>query len=283
MTKSKSLPFSALRKICKMFTILLLINSCTESTPEPEIITGEPKERPGSIMAIFAHPDDETTVGPVLAKYASMGTKVYLTITTDGRFGVTDHFEALPEEELVAVRDGELACSCKALGIEPAIHLDLEDKMRSHHGIGEYFGQLHKMEDYLVTIIDSIRPEVIITFGPDGESGHPDHRMTSNVTTQVITSGKLGYQPRLYYWAYTKTQMEKYSGWETNYANEDYLDTVIPVDSTAMEQHYSSVRCYKSQFSETDMGTWIKEDRGDPDMRIFFRTALVDTEAKTAF
>ena len=43
-----------------------------------------------SILAVFAHPDDESTIAPILARYTREGAKVYLVIVTDGRYGTND-------------------------------------------------------------------------------------------------------------------------------------------------------------------------------------------------
>lgn len=43
-----------------------------------------------TLMAVFAHPDDEITLGAILNKYVEEGVKVYLVVTTDGRFGTND-------------------------------------------------------------------------------------------------------------------------------------------------------------------------------------------------
>src|SRR6056297_266944 len=62
-----------------------------------------------TMMAIFAHPDDEMTVSPILAKYAEQGTKVYLVICTDGRYGTNDFSGLEGGDSLVAIRKKEMA------------------------------------------------------------------------------------------------------------------------------------------------------------------------------
>jgi LmbE family N-acetylglucosaminyl deacetylase len=227
-------------------------------------------------MAVFAHPDDETTAAPALAKYAAAGSKVYLVITTDGRYGVTDHSGIPAGDSLVRIRQGELECSCAALGIEPPIQLTGKDMLGSNEGMGEFFGELIKMEDQLERVIDSLRPEVILTFGPEGDSGHPDHRLTADVTTELLLSGKLAYEPSLYYFSYTEAQADKYVGWNLNYANERYLDTRITFSAEDEERYYQSIRCHQSQYSPREMEEWINLERKDPDNRVFFRRLIFE-------
>ena len=68
------------------------------------------------ILAVFAHPDDEQTVGPVLAKYAAEGAKVYLMTATDGRYGTAGHAHIPAGDSLVAARTLEIKCAAERLG-----------------------------------------------------------------------------------------------------------------------------------------------------------------------
>lgn len=259
---------------CPLFFLLLC---CASEEPAKS-------EAPASIMAIFAHPDDETTVAPALAKYAAAGAKVYLVITTDGRFGVTDHAGIPAGDSLIEIRKAELACSCNAMGIDPPIQLSGKDMLGSNEGMGPFFGQLISMEDQLEAVMDSLRPDVVLTFGPEGDSGHPDHRLTADVTTELLFSGKLAYMPALYYFSYTQSQAAKYTDWNLNYADKRYLDTEISFSAENAESYYQAIRCHQSQYAQQEMDDWIAVERADADKRVFFRRVLVDTtEQKTAF
>src|SRR5215472_16440924 len=81
----------------------------------------EAQQRPRVILAVFAHPDDETTVSPMLARYAREGVKVYLAIATKGEKGANEHAGIPAGEPLANVRREEIVCACKQLGIEPPI------------------------------------------------------------------------------------------------------------------------------------------------------------------
>ena len=78
-----------------VFYLTLLLFACQS----PQL------DKQESVLAIFAHPDDETIIAPVLAKYATTGNEVYLVIATDGQFGVTNHFGMSAGDTLAAVRD----------------------------------------------------------------------------------------------------------------------------------------------------------------------------------
>ena len=82
---------------------------------------------PRTLVAIFAHPDDESIVSPALAHYAREGAKVYVVVATDGRKGVSAHAHIPAGDSLATVRAGEARCSAAALGAQPPILLGFED------------------------------------------------------------------------------------------------------------------------------------------------------------
>jgi len=84
-------------------------------------------QRAARLLAIFAHPDDEGVVGPVLARYAREGVRVYLAIATKGEKGAFPHSGIPPGERLAKVRHEETICACRELGINPPIFFDLND------------------------------------------------------------------------------------------------------------------------------------------------------------
>src|SRR4051812_34352187 len=79
------------------------------------------------IMAVFAHPDDEVDVAPLLSKLAGEGHQVYLVVATKGEIGVTEHAKIPAGDSLAHVRERETDCNCTVLGIMPPIMLGLGD------------------------------------------------------------------------------------------------------------------------------------------------------------
>jgi hypothetical protein len=53
-------------------------------------------KKPRTLLAVFAHPDDDVTVGPLLAQYAAKGVHVHLAFATSGEGYVGEHFEGIP-------------------------------------------------------------------------------------------------------------------------------------------------------------------------------------------
>jgi len=134
------------------------------------------------VIAVFAHPDDERIIGPLLSRLAREGRETHLVIATDGSRGVRD-FAGIPAgAELAAARTKEASCAARRLGVKQLHLLGLPDG-----GLAS-FDALGKLRSSLVSIIDSLRPAAIITFGPEGGTGHPDHRLVGNVVTQIVQS-----------------------------------------------------------------------------------------------
>lgn len=87
------------------------------------------------------------------------------------------------EHTIIRIREAECKCSCAKLGIGAPILLRFHDGMGVKTGVGEYFKQTKALKDSLKTRINAIKPDLIITFGPDGDTGHPDHRIIGDIVT----------------------------------------------------------------------------------------------------
>lgn len=132
------------------------------------------------IVAVFAHPDDERIIGPLLSRLAREGRETHLVIATDGSKGVRDFAHIPAGADLAAARTREATCAANRLGVRRLHLLGLPDG-----GLAS-FDVLGKLRSGLVAIIDSLKPAAIITFGPEGGTGHPDHRLVGDVVTQIV-------------------------------------------------------------------------------------------------
>jgi LmbE family N-acetylglucosaminyl deacetylase len=94
--------------------------------------------------------------------------RVHVLTATRGQAGSRGDPPLCIPEELPAMREAELHCACAALGLEPPRLLDYQD------------GRLAEADPKALTAqvlaaVNEIHPQVMLTFGPDGLSGHPDH------------------------------------------------------------------------------------------------------------
>ncbi|HJT68584.1 MAG TPA: PIG-L family deacetylase [Terriglobales bacterium] len=174
------------------------------------------------LMAVLAHPDDECLgVGGTLAKYASEGVGVFLLTATRGDrgryrgFGPDDHRHPGPAA-LANIREGELRAAASALGVREVSLLEygdqLLDRANPREIVAAIAGHLRRIE-----------PDVVVTFGPDGAYGHPDHIAISQFTTaavvaaanpEFLTRGVGAEQPhavsKLYYVAWPELAWKAY-------------------------------------------------------------------------
>jgi len=205
------------------------------------------------LLAVFSHPDDETTIGPLLAKYAKEGHDVYLATITSGQKGTTPHGKTPAGDELGVAREAELRCAAKALGIHPPFALGFQDQGISTPPV------MAKVAQRLREIIEQVKPQVIITFGPEGVTGHPDHRATHSIVSEIFQQrGRLRHQPeKLYLVAFPESLFTKMPpGMEMARAFKTVSDVFITteIDSRAGDAAADrAIECHQTQWTPEQM------------------------------
>ena len=133
------------------------------------------------LMCVLAHPDDESLgTGGALAKSAAEGVETYLVTATRGERGRFGDGTESPGPEIVGrTREAELLAAAKELGIREVRFLDYVDGELDRMDNAEAIGRI-------VTHLRRVRPQVVITFGPDGAYGHPDHIAIGQLTMAAI-------------------------------------------------------------------------------------------------
>ena len=227
----------------------LLVAACSARSPSTNA-----GATTGTIVAVFAHPDDETIVAPALARAARDGAKVYLVVATDGRRGVSRHAGIPGGDSLATVRAGEARCSAATLGAQPPVLLGFEDAGLSV--LSPWPGEpLDRMARRIETTLGQLRPDVVLTWGPEGGYGHQDHRLVGDVVTQVFQSGAAG-AARLFYVGFTADRIAGAPRW---YGSRVYatapalLTTRIAFDERDREAARRAIACHRSQATETGM------------------------------
>jgi len=210
---------------------------------------------PGTLVAVFAHPDDETIVSPVLAHYARLGAKVYVVIATDGRKGVSKHAGIPAGDSLAAVRAGEARCSARELGVQPPVLFGLEDAGLAV--ISPWPGEpLDRMAKRLDTTLKELRPDAVITWGPEGGYGHADHRLVGDVVTQLFQAGAVPPPARLYYVGFTADRImnsPRWYGFHMYPTAAALLTAIVPFDERDRAAARRSLGCHRSQATEQEM------------------------------
>ena len=144
---------------------------------------------PHHLMGIWPHPDDEAYLSAgLMARMADAGRRVTVLTLTRGEKGTSDPAD-FDQPHFAARRERELRASLAELGVDDVTVLDYRD--------GECDLVDHEAAIAGITEqIDALRPDVVITFGPDGITGHRDHRIVSAWVTEAwrrVGHGELLY------------------------------------------------------------------------------------------
>lgn len=143
--------------------------------------------RPRRLLAVLAHPDDESLgLGGALARYAAEGVEVSLVTATRGDGG---RYRGVPggdprhpgKSALAGIREGELRAAAQVLGLREVSVLDYEDRHLDR-------AEPSRVIADIVAHVRRLRPDVVLTFGPDGAYGHPDHVAISQFTTAALVA-----------------------------------------------------------------------------------------------
>ena len=202
------------------------------------------------ILLIFAHPDDESfALGGTIAKYAQQGVNITLVSATRGEAGKTCGI--CEPEELGFVREQELRRAAEVLGITNVIFLGYLDKEVP-------MAPPLEIVEKLVRIIRDVRPQVIITFGADGASGHRDHCAIHHFAKSAIQLAKESVAPE---WgkAYTLPRLcYVQPGWRLSEDKLRGVDYIIPIASWA-EQKWQAIAEHRTQLGSRQKFEGLEE------------------------
>ncbi|WP_194535580.1 PIG-L deacetylase family protein [Zobellia nedashkovskayae] len=252
--------------------LILTLFSC-HSQKQTKKENKQPTNTDKTLMAIFAHPDDEIVISPILSKYAKEGASIHLVIVTDGSKGVTPHANIPAGDLLANVRAQEALCVTKTLGINPPTFLNYTD---GDLALNE---NLFSLDDKIDSLFTKHEPEVVITFGPGGEYGHSDHRMVSNIVTEVFQREASETQQLLYYGfpnesknkeLSLKTDLVKWFNENLKTTRKRFLTYRIPFSEEDLKLGHEASSCHTSQYTAEaidDLFTMMKQT----DSVIYFR------------
>lgn len=244
-----------------------------------------------SILAAFAHPDDESFgSGGTLAHYARSGIQVTLVCATRGEVGeISDPALATPEN-LGQVREQEMLAAAQALGVGDVRFLGYRDSgmagtEENNNPQAFVNAPAEAVVKQLVQIIREVRPQVVLTFDPKGGYGHPDHIAIHQHTVAAFhlagdperypEAGPVWQPARLFYTAIPRsfflamrdrlvaagedTSMfdrieENGMGWP-----DDQIHAQLDVSSTVGAK-WQSLNAHRTQFGENNMFRRFPED-----------------------
>ena len=196
------------------------------------------------LLAVFAHPDDEAyRPGGTLALLARRGVRVHLLTATRGESGSRGDPPLCAPDELPAVRECELRCACAVLDIQPPRILDYKDGHLSEADPEEVVAQILK-------IVDEVRPQVMLSFGPDGLSGHPDHITIGQCAAEAFRRAQ--EVAALYTVAVPRSVAERLDMRRVQSVPDEAIALSVNV-STVWETKLAAIRCHATQLSSSPL------------------------------
>lgn len=254
----------------KIILPLLLLSS--------SLCNAQTAEKKKTILFVGAHPDDETAISEVLNKYARLGHRVFVIIATNGKDGT--RVTNIPAgDSLGELRKKESACGCKTLGLEPPIFLGIE-RLDTRIGTGKYFKEHQRFMDSLKARIPSIKPDLIITAGPDGDTHHAEHIVVSGTVTELLLAEGWVEKYPLYYFAWKKGMVSIDPG---SYMDEKYFNVKISYTAADEEKAIEALRCYVTQYTPQEFDEEAERKTKDTENAIYFRRFVVKKGLKDKF
>ena len=210
------------------------------------------------MLFLLAHPDDETFgPGGTIAKYAAEGVDVYLATATKGQAGMVGEPPVTDREHLGEVRAAELLCAAQVLGIRKVAFLGFMDGQLVHT-------PLDRLVEKCVEQIRWVRPQVVVGFGPEGVSRHPDHMVMSRAACEAfdaapdpsrfpgqLVSGIGPWAPRkLYQFEIAQEVLER---WNVPLAGVPREKITTVVDTSAhVERKVEAFGCHRTQAKDSE-------------------------------
>jgi LmbE family N-acetylglucosaminyl deacetylase len=151
-----------------------------------------------SLLAVFAHPDDEVLYGGLLADSARRGIRVTLATATVGDAGRVQDPALEPVDDLGALRVQELHLACERLRIDAPRLLGFHDsgrgaRLRRDDPRALVNADRVDIVRAILDVIADVRPQVIVTHDPLGGYDHPDHQVVHHAATAAFfAAGALG-------------------------------------------------------------------------------------------
>jgi LmbE family N-acetylglucosaminyl deacetylase len=226
-----------------------------------------PTDGVGTLLGIWAHPDDEAYLSAgLMASAVQAGHRVAVVTATAGELGTTDP-QRWPPRRLRALRRREMTASLSALGVV------------EHSWLGYPDGGCASIPDDIAVaeisdVITAVAPDTIVTFGPDGMTGHPDHQAVSRWATAawlaVRSPARLWYATLLpsfhERWGTLNDQVGLFTPDEPPPCTDD-ADTaavvvcdgpVLDAKMAALDAHASQTRALRSMVGDAAYRQWFR-------------------------
>ena len=201
------------------------------------------------MLAVFAHPDDESMgAAGLLCRHSRAGVPVHLVCATRGALGWMGKPEGARPEALPEIRTGELSEAAEVLGLAGMTLWDYPDG-------GVESSDQTEMTARLVAEIARLRPAAVVGWGPDGGYGHPDHICIGKCTDAAVASLPQAARPAQYHMVMDQFLVDAYKD-IISLVSEDTdslpliasdVDVIVELTDAELATKQRAIACHRSQ------------------------------------
>lgn len=236
-----------------------------DSVPDP--VSTVVVKAPSRLLGVWAHPDDEAYLSAgLMAQTVAAGGSVTVVAITNGEAGFPAD-DQRPAEQRAEQRQRELRAAMALIGVDDVRFLGVADGGVAAASAGRLVAQIDD-------IIREVCPDVTVTFGPDGITGHSDHVANSALVTQAWMNSRVG---ELWYAAKTNEWLadwrelhDDFGVWMTGEptgVRADEVETIVDLDGVALDtkravlaEHRSQTDRLAAAFGEDRYSRWICQE-----------------------
>ncbi len=203
--------------------------------------------KPADVLIVLAHPDDETFLSGSAALLQRRGYSVQFLYLTDGEGGRDVSGRKLCGQTLAGTRRNEAYNALKALGIKrKPIFLGFPD--------GGVTGRAAEIRAVVQRVFKQVNPRMVLTFGPDGITSHPDHVSAGAIADQVAAQSRL--QNDVYHMGLSPRTLQHFNqafkdcpedSWSRMQAMAKPPQVRVDIRSV-MEEKLNAIRAHQTQF-----------------------------------
>jgi LmbE family N-acetylglucosaminyl deacetylase len=216
-----------------LFCLSLWLKACGYNENKTTINQEEDR-----LCVVLAHPDDETIISGTLAILSEQGFDISVVYVTSGDDGPDETGRGLHGRTLAEVRETEAMDALRVLEIErPPTFLRYPD--------GHVHENMESVQYTLKALMDEFRPQIVIGFGPDGITGHWDHKSAGLATD--LAFDQTDYGKLLLHMAITKPLPPYYANGVA--VPREKVDVCVKV-SKYFNQRSQVVEAHKTQFNK---------------------------------
>jgi LmbE family N-acetylglucosaminyl deacetylase len=205
------------------------------------------------LLAVFAHPDDESMgAGGLIVRHTRSDVMVHLVCATRGEQGWAGKPPGARRENLGKIRTAEMEAAATSLALAGVEIWEYPD------------GGVHASDQIEITeriwqAITTVRPAAVVTWGPDGGYGHPDHIAVGACTEAAVATMPEGERPALYHLAVDEQLAQFYReasrlvsahGDAPPTVVADHVDVVLELTPDEVQMKLRAINCHQSQLAD---------------------------------